>query len=102
MRLGVGTDAYLGSPGRDSVTADDEGGGVSDTDTVATGAGWDFVRTGAQGQPVDDVIDLGADNDVLHTPASRRGRSDAGTGGNRFILDDVGCRGASTRPPSAW
>ena len=61
-RLGPGVDAFVGGPGPDDVNSRDTDGLG---DTIATGGGRDRVIAGRWGQPVNDVVDLGAGLDYL-------------------------------------
>ena len=60
--LGPGIDSFLGGSGEDRV---DVGGGEEGPETISTGGGADFVQTGRNGQPMNEVVDTGPGADLL-------------------------------------
>lgn len=64
--LGVGADTYVGAGGQDEVTTGTRADLVDDdTDTVRAGGFYDRVITGAKNGASHDVVDTGADPDVI-------------------------------------
>lgn len=88
IRLGAGSDRFVGGPAGDSVHADGEAS--AEVDHVATGSGNDSVSTGTAGHPNGDTVLLGEGDDGVAVSGTQLTGPplDGGPGDNRFTIDD--------------
>ena len=77
--LGRGADEYVGHNGPDRVDTDYGDAADNKVDTVTTRGGTDSVHSGTDGEPNQDVVDLGAGSDDLLLEGVPSGTFDAGS-----------------------